>query len=168
MVNKDPLLESNQEGVESTQSDFPSYLGQLCTGQTPGTKHLFLKKKKTTKLTDPFSTLFLQYCSSVAKSCLTLCDPMNCSTSLSFIISWSLLKLMWIKSVMPSNQLTLCCPLLLLLSIFPSIPLFQWIGSAHQVPKELQLHQSFQWIFSVDFPYHWQVWSCCPRDSQES
>ena len=27
MVNKDPLLESNQEGVESTQSDFPSYLG---------------------------------------------------------------------------------------------------------------------------------------------
>ena len=47
MVNKDPLLESNQESVESTQSDFPSYLGQLCTGLTPGTKHLFLKKKKT-------------------------------------------------------------------------------------------------------------------------
>lgn len=41
MAKKDPLLESKQEGVESTQSDFLSYLGQLCTGLTPGTKHLF-------------------------------------------------------------------------------------------------------------------------------
>ena len=30
-------------------------------------------------------------------------------------------------------------------------------------------HQSFQWVFGVDFPYNWLVWSfCCPRDSQES
>ena len=35
--------------------------------------------------------------------------------------SWSLFKLMSIKSVMPSNHLILCCPLLLLLSIFPSM-----------------------------------------------
>ena len=41
--------------------------------------------------------------------------------SLSFTISWSLLKLMSIKSVMPSNPLILCYPLLLLPSIFPSI-----------------------------------------------
>ena len=41
--------------------------------------------------------------------------------SLSFTISWSLLKLMSIESVMPSNHLILCCPLLLLPSIFPSI-----------------------------------------------
>ena len=40
--------------------------------------------------------------------------------SLSFTISWSLLKLMSIESVMPSNHLILCCPLLLLPSIFPS------------------------------------------------
>ena len=44
--------------------------------------------------------------------------------SLSFTISWSLLKLMFIKSVMPSNHLILCCPLLLLPSIFPSIRVF--------------------------------------------
>ena len=42
-------------------------------------------------------------------------------TSLSFTISRSLLKLKSIESVMPSNHLNLCCPLLLLPSIFPSI-----------------------------------------------
>ena len=44
--------------------------------------------------------------------------------SLSFTVSWSLLKLMSIKSVMPSNHLVLCCPLLLLPSTFPSIRVF--------------------------------------------
>ena len=44
--------------------------------------------------------------------------------SLSFTVSWSLLKLMSIKSVMPSNHLILCCSLLLLPSIFPSIKVF--------------------------------------------
>ena len=44
--------------------------------------------------------------------------------SLSIINSQSLLKLMSIESVMPSNQLILCCPLLLLPSIFPSIRVF--------------------------------------------
>ena len=42
----------------------------------------------------------------------------------SFTISWSLLKLMSIESVMPSNHLILCHPLLLLPSIFPSIRVF--------------------------------------------
>ena len=44
-----------------------------------------------------------------------------CQASLSITNSWSLLKLMTIKSVMPSNHLILCHPLLLLPSIFPSI-----------------------------------------------
>ena len=44
--------------------------------------------------------------------------------SLSIINSWNLLKLMSIESVMPSNHLILCCPLLLLPSIFPSIRVF--------------------------------------------
>ena len=43
---------------------------------------------------------------------------------LSFTISWSLFKLMSIESVMPSNHLILCHPLLLLSSIFPSISVF--------------------------------------------
>ena len=44
--------------------------------------------------------------------------------SLSITNSWSLLKLMSIKSVIPSNHLILCHPLLLLPSIFPSIRVF--------------------------------------------
>ena len=59
-------------------------------------------------------------CCSVAQSCLTLCDPMD----LSFTISWSLLKLMCIESVMPSSHLFFCHPLHLLPSIFPSIRVF--------------------------------------------
>ena len=44
--------------------------------------------------------------------------------SLSITNSWSLLRLMSIESVMPSNHLILCCPLPLLLSVFPSITVF--------------------------------------------
>ena len=47
-----------------------------------------------------------------------------CQASLSFTISWSLLKLMSIEPVMPSNCLILCCSLLLLPSISPSIRIF--------------------------------------------
>ena len=61
--------------------------------------------------------------SSVVQSCPTLWDPMNCSM-LSITNSQSLLKLMSIESVMPSNHLILCHPLLLPPSIFPSIRVF--------------------------------------------
>ena len=47
-----------------------------------------------------------------------------CQVSLSITNSWSLLKLMSFKSLMPPNHLNLCCPLLLLPSIFPSIRVF--------------------------------------------
>ena len=50
--------------------------------------------------------------------------PATCQASLSITNSQSLLKLMSIESVMPSNYLILCCPLLLLPSIFPSIRVF--------------------------------------------
>ena len=65
-------------------------------------------------------------CCSVAKSCPTLCDPMDSSMPgfLLFTISQSLLKFMSIESVMPSNHLILCCPLHLLPAIFPSIRIF--------------------------------------------
>ena len=65
-------------------------------------------------------------CSSVTQSFLILCDPMDCSMSgfLSITNSQSLLKLMSIESVKPSNHLILCCPFLLLPSIFPSIRVF--------------------------------------------
>ena len=71
--------------------------------------------------------------SSVAQLCLTLCYHMDCSTPGLPVYhnSWSLLKLMSIESVMPSNHLILCHPLLILChplplppSIFPSIRVF--------------------------------------------
>ena len=56
--------------------------------------------------------------------------------SLSISNSWSLPKLMPIESVMPSNHLTLCHPLFLLPSVFPSIRLlFQGVSSSNQVVK---------------------------------
>ena len=57
---------------------------------------------------------------------LTLCDPMDCKrqAASSLSISWSLSKFVSVESVIPSNHLILCCRLLLLPSIFPSIRVF--------------------------------------------
>ena len=65
-------------------------------------------------------------CCSVTKSCLTPSTPWTaaCQASLFFTISWSLLKLMSIEPVMPSNHLILHCPLLLLPSILPGSRVF--------------------------------------------
>ena len=83
-------------------------------------------------------------CCSVAKLSLTLCNPWTaeCWASLCFTISQSLLKLMSIESVMPSNHLILCHPLLLLPSIFPNIRVF---------PNEsaLLLRWPKYWSFSI-------------------
>ena len=64
--------------------------------------------------------------SSVTQLCPTLCNPMDCSMPGLPVItnSQSLLKLMSIELVMPSNRLILCHPLLLLPSVFPSIRVF--------------------------------------------
>ena len=73
-------------------------------------------------------------CCSVTQPCLTLCDPMDCSTQsfvisarqacLSFAVSQSLIKVLSVESVMPSSHLILSHLLLLLPSIFPSIRVF--------------------------------------------
>ena len=65
--------------------------------------------------------------SSVAQSCPTLCDPMECSTPGLPVLHHlpEFAQTYVIESVMPSNHLILCCPLLLLPSIFPSIRVFE-------------------------------------------
>ena len=65
-------------------------------------------------------------CCSVTQSCPTLCAPWNAAhqASLSFTLSRSLPKLLSTESMMPSNHLILCHPLLLLPSILPSIRVF--------------------------------------------
>ena len=71
-------------------------------------------------------------CCLVTQSCLTLCNPMDpYQTSLSLTISWSLLKFMFIASVMPSSHLMLCRHPLLLPSVFPSIRGFSNESSVH-------------------------------------
>ena len=81
-------------------------------------------------------------CFSVVQSCLTLCDPMFCSIPGFPILHYlrCLLKLMSIESVMPSNHLILCSPLLLPPSNFPSIRVFSNESALHiRWPK----YQSF-------------------------
>ena len=65
--------------------------------------------------------------SSVAQSCMTLCDPMKCSSQDSQFITnaWSLIKIMSITLVMPSNHLILCRPLLFPPSTFRESGSFQ-------------------------------------------
>ena len=71
---------------------------------------------------------------------------------LSSTVSWSLLRFMFIESVMLSNHLILCC-LLLLSLVFPSIRVFfQGVSSSHKVARVLEFqlqYQSFQWIFRL-------------------
>ena len=73
------------------------------------------------------------FCCSVTQSCLALSTPWTaaCQASLTFTISWSFLKLMSIESVMLSNLLILCRPLLLPPSIFPSIRIFSNESAFH-------------------------------------
>ena len=91
-----------------------------------------------------------------------------CQASLSFTISWSFLKPLFIEWIVPSNHLMLCRPCLFLPSYFPSISLFQWVVSLlAKVFKHQQ--QPFQWIFRVYFLWDWLMWSLCsPKDSQAS
>ena len=101
-----------------------------------------------------FHFWFCCCCCAVTKSCLTLATAWTaaCQASLSFTISLTLLKLMSIESVMPSNYLILCHPLAINLS--KHWALFQWINSSYNVAKllELQLrYQSFWWIFRINF-----------------
>ena len=82
--------------------------------------------------------------SSVVQSCPTLCNPMDSAhqASLSITNSWSLLKLMSIVLVMPSNHLILCRPLLLLPLTFHSIRVFS---------SELVLHIRWPKYWSFSF-----------------
>ena len=105
-------------------------------------------------------------CCSVAKSCLTA-TPWTAAhqASLSFTVSWSLLKFMSTDSMMPSNHLILSHPLLLLPSVLPSIR----VSSSESVlrirwPKYWSfsfsiscsnIYQSFQYSGLISFQIDW-------------
>ena len=99
------------------------------------------------------------YCCSVAKSCLTLCDPMDCSTPgipvLHYLPELAKNHIYWVRDVIQQSHL-LSSPSLPAFNLAQHQGLFQWINSSHQVAKVLEFqlqHQSFQWIFRTDILY---------------
>ena len=108
----------------------------------------------------PLATSFLKadnclISCSVAKLCLTLCNPMNCSTA-GFSVyhclpEFSQTHVHWVSdAIQPSHSLLPPSPLALNFSQHQG--LFQRVSSSHQVAKVLELQlQSFQWIFRADF-----------------
>ena len=90
----------------------------------------------------PYLLLLLFSCSVVSDS-VTLWTA-ACQASLSITICWSLLKLMSIESVMPSNHLVLCHPLLLLPALFPSIRIF-----SNESPLCIKWPKHWSFIFSI-------------------
>ena len=99
------------------------------------------------------SSSYYTYCCSFAQLCLNLCDPMDYSTpsSLSFTNSRSLLILMSIELVMPSNHLNLFHPLLLLPSIFPSIKVF-----SNELALRIRWPKYWSFSFSISPPMNTQ------------
>ena len=80
------------------------------------------------------------------------------SLSLSFTISWSLLKLLFLELVMLSNHLILCCPLLFHSSIFPSIMVFSIESALHiKWPKYWSFSFSISLFSNIQswFPLGW-------------
>ena len=107
--------------------------------------------------------------------CLTLWDFVDCSMLgfpvLHYLLEFVQTHVHWVgNAIQPSHSLL--SPSSLAFNLSQHQGLFQWVSSLHQVAKVLELqlqHQSFQWIFRVDFLWDWLVWySCCPKDSQES
>ena len=101
--------------------------------------------------------LWAQYLASATQSCLTLCDPMDCSTPgfpiLYYLPEFAQTHVHWVGAdIQPSHPLLSPSPPALSLSQHQG--LFQFVSSSHQVTKVLELplqHQSFQWVFRTSF-----------------
>ena len=91
---------------------------------------------------------------SVSQLCLILCEPNSTSGFLSSSVSQGLLKLTSSESVLPSNHLVLCHPLLLLSAIFPNIRVFSEALLCNRWPK----YWSFNFIISLSNK-HWRLMS---------
>ena len=100
--------------------------------------------------------MILQF-SSVAQSCPTLCDPMDCSVpGLPIhhqLQEFAQTHVHWVgDAIQPSHPLSSPSPAIFNPSQHQG--LFQWVSSLHQVAKVLEFqlqHQSYQWIFRTDF-----------------
>ena len=153
--------------VALVKKDVETWHNRKYTTFTVWFKHHFLSHKRI------HDSLGLVQFSWVAQSCLTLCDPVDCSTQ-GFAVLHCLPELAQThvhlvgNAIQPSHPLSSPFPPAFNLSQHQG--LFQWVSSSNQVAKllELQLqHQSSQWIFRTDILYDGLVGSpCTPRYSQ--
>ena len=129
-----------------------------------------LLKGKTIQILVSVSTQF----SSVAQSCPTLCNPMDCSTPglpvHHQLPEFTQTHVHWVgDAIQPFQPLSSPSPAF---NQTQHQGLFQWISSSHQVAKVLEFqlqHQFFQWTLRTDLLQDGLVGSpCSPRDSQES
>ena len=115
----------------------------------------------------PYSAL-QKFCS-VSTWCLTL-EPHGLQhTRLPCLLEFAQTHVCWVRDAIQPTPSLLPPSFAFHLSQHQSF--FQWICFSHQVAKILELllqYQSIQWIFRTDFLWDWLVWSCSPRDSQES
>ena len=136
--------------ISSILEEAPEY-SQPCAGRNQATS--FIKGSRTmltlsSILNSPSHQVLLLFSCSVVSNSLPTPWTAVWQASLSFSISQSLLKLTWVESVMPSNHLVLCHPLLLLPSIFPSIRIFSSESALHiRWPRSPGRH-SYNWDLS--------------------
>ena len=102
------------------------------------------------------NTIYFCCCCSVTKSCLILCNPMDCSMPGFPILHYltnAQTRVRWVDDAFqPPHSLLPASPPVFNLSHHQG--LFQWFSSSHQVAKVLELQlwrQSFQWIFRIEF-----------------
>ena len=151
-----PIISWQIDGeIMETVTDF-IFLGSKITADGDCShkikRHLLLERKAMTNLVQFSSVHF----SSVAQSCPTLCDPMNhkhakppCPSPTPRVHpnSWH-----WVSDdIQPSHPLSSPSPAF---NLSQDWGLFQWVSSSHQVAKVLEpqlQHQSFRWIFRIDF-----------------
>ena len=116
-------------------------------------------------------------CCSVAQSCMTLCNPMVCSTPgyrtgypvPHYLLEFAQTQVHWVgDAIQPSHLLSSPSSAF---NLSQHQGPFQWVNSSHQVAKVLKLqlqHQSFQGTPRTDLYDGLVVSPCSPRDSQES
>ena len=118
-------------GGPSTTSEFQT-VGRRKGTKKEGTMNILSAESPSLQQSLRKSHMY-PLCCSVTESCSALCNPMDRSTP-GFPVLHSLpelLKLMSTESVMPSNHLILCHPLLLLSTVFPSVRVFSKKSTVH-------------------------------------
>jgi len=140
-----------------TDSTYQQRLYSICLSLFAG----FIMSFRVTVAVAYSRIFFIQGCS-VARSCPTLCDPMDCSTPgfpvLHHLLEPAQTHVHWVSNaIQPSHPLSSPSPAC---NLFQHQGLLQWVGSSHQVCQSIGTSPSV-------LPMN--IWSLyCPRDSQES